>query len=643
MHQQQIVRTNDFAFKLANVNGTGSASANGLLMQAIFRMGIPVSGKNLFPSNIQGLPTWYEIRVNKDGHTARAIEYDLLVAMNVETYARDVAEVKAGGWLLYDSSWPLPKHLHRPDIQFLGVPLAQLCNQAFAEPRERILMKNIAYAGVLVALLDIDMAVIDKLLEEKFGRKKALMDSNHKAIRLGYEYALDNLSCPLPIRLAKMGKDGLGGGEGDVGSTGNADKILIDGNTATALGCVYAGATVAAWYPITPATSVMDGFKTFCEKFRKDPATGKRNFCILQAEDELAAVGMVIGASWNGARAFTSTAGPGISLMSELLGLAYYAEIPAVVIDVQRTGPSTGMPTRTQQADILACAYASHGDTKHILLFPANPSECFHMAKDAFDLAERFQTPVIMLSDLDIGMNDWVTPRLTWDDSYRPNRGKVLTADELEAMAKEGKKFFRYSPADADNVAARTVPGTHAHGAFFTRGSGHNKLGGYTEIPDEYQEVVDRLARKHKSAAKAVPAPIIESQPGARIGVVSLGGCDPAVREGVALLAAKGVKVDYLRVRGFPFDDIVESFLNGHDTNIVIEQNRDGQLRTLLVNETSVAKEKLRSLLVYGGFPLSARHVLDGVMKVVAELAPAEAAAPAGKPAGAPRGEERAS
>jgi 2-oxoglutarate ferredoxin oxidoreductase subunit alpha len=643
MHQQQIVRTNDFAFKLANVNGTGSASANGLLMQAIFRMGIPVSGKNLFPSNIQGLPTWYEIRVNKDGHTARAIEYDLLVAMNVETYARDVAEVKAGGWLLYDSSWPLPKHLHRPDIQFLGVPLAQLCNQAFAEPRERILMKNIAYAGVLVALLDIDMAVIDKLLEEKFGRKKALMDSNHKAIRLGYEYALDNLSCPLPIRLAKMGKDGLGGGEGDVGSTGNADKILIDGNTATALGCVYAGATVAAWYPITPATSVMDGFKTFCEKFRKDPATGKRNFCILQAEDELAAVGMVIGASWNGARAFTSTAGPGISLMSELLGLAYYAEIPAVVIDVQRTGPSTGMPTRTQQADILACAYASHGDTKHILLFPANPSECFHMAKDAFDLAERFQTPVIMLSDLDIGMNDWVTPRLTWDDSYRPNRGKVLTADELEAMAKEGKKFFRYSPADADNVAARTVPGTHAHGAFFTRGSGHNKLGGYTEIPDEYQEVVDRLARKHKSAAKAVPAPVIESQPGARIGVVSLGGCDPAVREGVALLAAKGVKVDYLRVRGFPFDDIVESFLNGHDTNIVIEQNRDGQLRTLLVNETSVAKEKLRSLLVYGGFPLSARHVLDGVMKVVAELAPAEAAAPAGKPAGAPRGEERAS
>jgi 2-oxoglutarate/2-oxoacid ferredoxin oxidoreductase subunit alpha len=595
MHQEQIVRTNDFAVKLANVNGTGSASANGLLMQAIFRMGIPVSGKNLFPSNIQGLPTWYEIRVNKDGHTARALEYDLMVAMNAETYTRDVAEVRSGGHLLYDSSWPLPRALLRPDVQFLGVPLAHLCNEAFNEPRERILMKNIAYAGVLVALLDIDMKVIEGLLEEKYGRKKAMMESNHKAIRLGYDYAVDNLSCPLPIRLQKM--------------NALAEKILIDGNTATALGCLYAGATVAAWYPITPATSVMDAFKGLCEKFRKDPESGKKNYCILQAEDELAAIGMVIGAGWNGARAFTSTAGPGISLMNELIGLAYYAEVPAVIIDVQRTGPSTGMPTRTQQGDILSCAYASHGDTKHVLLFPANPNECFHFAVKAFDLAERFQTPVFMLTDLDIGMNDWVTPRLEWDDAYRPDRGAVLTAADLEKM----EKFYRYWPPDENQVAARTLPGVHAKGAFFIRGSGHNRYGGYTEVPDEYQEVVDRLARKHKAVARWAPAPIIETQPGASFGLVTVGGCDAAVREALAELAQRGLRADYMRVRAFPFDEPVERFLESHARNFIIEQNRDGQLRTLMIAETPVAKDKLESILVYGGFPLSARHVVDAV------------------------------
>jgi 2-oxoglutarate ferredoxin oxidoreductase subunit alpha len=602
MHQEQQVRINDFALKLANVNGTGSASANGLLMQAIFRMGIPVSGKNLFPSNIQGLPTWYEVRVNKAGNTARAIEYDLMVAMNAETHARDIKEVKSGGWVLYDSSWPLPNALLRPDVTFLAVPLAALCNEAFGEPRERILMKNIAYAGVLCALLDIDMKVIDQLLLEKYGKKKALQDSNHKALRLGYDYAIEHLPCPLPIRLQQMNS--------------NSESILIDGNTATALGCVYAGATVAAWYPITPATSVMDAFKGLTDKFRKDPETGKKNVCILQAEDELAAIGMVIGAAWNGARAFTSTAGPGISLMSELIGLAYYAEIPAVVIDVQRTGPSTGMPTRTQQGDILSCAYASHGDTKHILLFPSNPNECFHFAVKAFDLAERFQTPVMMLSDLDIGMNDWVTPKLVWDDSYRPDRGRVLSAEELEKL----EKYYRYSPADENHVAARSLPGVHAKGAFFTRGSGHNKLGGYTEIPDEYQEVVDRLAAKHKASARFVPAPIIQKRDGAKIGVVSLGGCDPAVREGVDLLGQQGLPCDYMRVRGFPFDTMVEEFLNSHDVNYIIEQNRDGQLRTLLLAETNVPKEKLKSLLIYGGFPLSARHVVDGVTSKVKEV-----------------------
>jgi 2-oxoglutarate/2-oxoacid ferredoxin oxidoreductase subunit alpha len=598
VHQQRVLRVNDFALKLANVNGTGSASANGLLMQAIFRMGIPVSGKNLFPSNIQGLPTWYEVRVNKGGHVARALDYDLVVAMNAETYARDIKDVRAGGYLLYDSTWPLDTRLLREDVTFLGVPLAKMCNEIFGATRERILMKNIAYLGALMALLDIDTGIVDRMLEEKFGKKKALMESNHRALKCGFDYARDHLDSPLPIRLEKM--------------HATDDRILIDGNTATALGCVYAGATVAAWYPITPSTSVMDAFKGFCEKFRKDPETKKNNYCIVQAEDELSAIGMVIGANWNGARAFTSTSGPGISLMSELIGLAYYAEIPAVIVDVQRTGPSTGMPTRTQQGDILACAYASHGDTKHILLFPASPDECFSLAVEAFDLAERFQTPVFMLTDLDIGMNDWVCPRLKWDDSYRPNRGAVLDAAQLEAMG----KYFRYSPENEDHVAARTLPGTSAKGAFFTRGSGHNKLGGYTEIPDEYQEVMDRLAKKHAAAARAVPAPVLKGHAApARIGVVSLGGCDPAVREAVDLLAAQGVLVDYLRVRAFPFTQVVEDFLAGHERIYVIEQNRDAQLRSLLTLETKVPKEKLRSVLVYGGFPLSARHVVDGITR----------------------------
>ncbi|MBV9401914.1 MAG: 2-oxoacid:acceptor oxidoreductase subunit alpha [Bryobacterales bacterium] len=587
---------NDFAVKLANVNGTGSASANGLIMQAIFRMGIPVTGKNLFPSNIQGLPTWYEIRVNKDGYGARALHYDLMVAMNSQTYKADVREVRSGGYLMYDSTWPLDPHLHRDDITFLGIPLARMCNESFSDPRERILMKNIAYAGSLCAVLDIDMPIVDELLVEKYGKKQSLLDSNHKALKLGYEYARDNFRCPLPFHLEKM--------------EANGEKILIDGNTATALGCLYAGATVAAWYPITPATSVMDAFKSFCEKYRRDPDTGKNNFMILQAEDELAAIGMVLGASWNGARAFTSTAGPGISLMNELLGLAYYAEIPAVVIDVQRVGPSTGMPTRTQQADLLECAYASHGDTRHILLFPANPSECFEFAAKSFDLAERFQTPVIMLSDLDIGMNDWVTPRLKWDDKFRPDRGRVLNEEDLTHMA----KYFRYFPDDKNYVAPRTLPGVSAKGAYFIRGSGHNKFGGYTELPSEYQEVMDRLALKHKAAAKFVPAPEIIRRKGARFGVIAIGGCDPAVREAQERFGNAKAGFDYMRIKGFPFHEQVEQFLADHDLCYVVEQNRDAQLKSLLMMETNVPKEKLQSILVYGGFPLSASHVLDALM-----------------------------
>ena len=587
-------RTNDFAFKIATANGTGSASANGLIMQAIFRMGIPVTGKNVFPSNIQGLPTWYEIRVNKDGYTARTPYFDLMVALNAATYVKDVAEVRPGGYLLFDSSWPLDDKLHRPDITYLGVPLAEMCNAAFTGVRERILMKNIAYAGALAALLQIDTAIIRILLKEKFGKKPALMDSNQKAVDVGYDYATQTFSCPLPIRLQPM----------DL----NKDAILIDGNTSAALGCVYAGATVAAWYPITPSTSLMDAFRGFCQKFRVD-AQGKHKFAILQAEDELAAIGMVVGAGWAGARAFTSTAGPGISLMSEFIGLAYYGEEPAVIFNVQPTGPSTGMPTRTQQGDLMMCAYASHGDTRHICLYPADPREAFEFAVKAFDLAERFQTPVFVLSDLDIGMNDWVVPKLTWDDGYRPDRGKVLSAEELESA----KTFYRYLDVDGDGIPYRTLPGTHPKGAYFTRGSGHNRFGGYTEDADEYTDVVDRIDRKIQRASKAVPAPLVQARPGHKLGLVTIGGCHGACAEAMDVLARDGIGIDYMRVRGFPFGDDVSDFLEAHDINFIVEQNRDAQLRSLLLLETGVAIEKLASVRYYGGFPMSAHHVIAGV------------------------------
>jgi len=587
-------RVNDFAFKIATANGTGSASANGLIMQAIFRMGVPVTGKNVFPSNIQGLPTWYEIRVSRDGYTARTPHFDLMVALNAATYQKDVAEVRPGGYLLYDSTWPLDDTLHRPDVAYLGIPLAEMCNAAFKGVRERILMKNIAYAGALAALLRIDTDVLRGMLKEKFGRKPALMDSNQKAVDLGYEFATKTFDCPLPVHLQAMNE--------------TRDSILIDGNTAAALGCVYAGATVAAWYPITPSTSLMDAFSGFCQKFRVDEQ-GKRRFAILQAEDELAAIGMVVGAGWAGARAFTSTAGPGISLMSEFIGLAYYGEVPAVIFDVQRTGPSTGMPTRTQQGDLMMCAYASHGDTRHICLYPSDPREAFDFAVRAFDLAERFQTPVFVLSDLDIGMNDWVIPKLTWDDTYRPDRGKVLGAEELE----HAKSFYRYLDVDGDGIPYRTLPGTHPKGAYFTRGSGHNRFAGYTEDAEEYTEVVDRIDRKIQRASRAVPPPIIKAKAGNTVGLVTVGGCHGACLEAIDLLTKDGIVVDYMRVRGFPFGDEVAGFLEAHDINFVVEQNRDAQLRSLLMLETGVPIEKLASVRHYGGFPMSAHHVITGV------------------------------
>jgi 2-oxoglutarate ferredoxin oxidoreductase subunit alpha len=588
-------QTNEFAFKIATANGTGSASANGLIMQAIFRMGVPVTGKNVFPSNIQGLPTWYEIRVNRHGYTARTPHFDLMVALNPATYLKDLAEVRAGGWLLYDSTWPLTHLLTRPDVSYLGVPLAEMCNTHFSGMRERILMKNIAYAGALAALLDIDTGTIRALLKEKFSKKPALMDSNQKAVDLGYDYAKAHFACPLPIRLEPMDQ--------------TKDAVLIDGNTAAALGCVYAGATVGAWYPITPATSLMEAFKGFCQKYRLDGDTERNRFAILQAEDELAAIGMVIGASWAGARAFTPTAGPGISLMTEFIGLAYYAEVPAVIFDVQRTGPSTGMPTRTQQGDLMLCAYASHGDTRHICVYPSDPREAFEFAVQSFDLAERFQTPVFVLSDLDIGMNDWMIPKLTWDDAYHPDRGKVLSATELDAI----ETFHRYVDTDGDGITYRTLPGAHPKGAYFTRGSGHNRFGEYTEDGEEYVDVMARIDRKIQRAARAVPQPVFRTTPGARVGLVTVGGCHAACIEAMDLFAKEGVALDYMRVRGFPFGDDVRAFLEAHDVNFVVEQNRDGQLRSLLMLETGVPVEKLESVRYYGGFPMSAHHVMSGV------------------------------
>jgi 2-oxoglutarate ferredoxin oxidoreductase subunit alpha len=588
-------RINDFVVKFANVNGTGSASANSLIMKAVFRMGVPVTGKNYFPSNIQGLPTWYEIRVTRDGYAARASQVDIMVAMNAETYSKDVRELCSGGYLIYDSTWPRSALLQRGDITVLGVPLAKLVNENFEGVRNRILLKNVAYAGVVAALIEVELEVIVGLLSESYGKKPKLLDSNTKALRLGYDYAKQHLAPPLPLRVERMDK--------------TRGHIMIDGNTAAGLGCVYAGATVGAWYPITPSTSLMDAFKGFCERYRVDPETGERNFAILQAEDELAAVGMVLGASWMGARAFTPTSGPGVSLMNEFVGLAYYAEVPCVIFDVQRVGPSTGMPTRTQQSDLMICAYASHGDTRHVLLFPANPQECFYMAVQAFDVAERLQTPVFVLSDLDIGMNDWMCPDLQWDDAYRPDRGKILSAEELAKL----DKFYRYVDRDDDGITYRTLPGTSAKGAYFTRGSGHNQYGAYTEDSVEYQLVLDRLKRKFSRSTRYLPKPVMIGNGNSEVGIVSLGSCDGAIREALDVLGRQKIEIDYLRVKAFPFNNDVESFLKAHSIIFVVEQNRDAQLKSLLTLETAVEKSKLLSILSYSGFPISAQPIVDGI------------------------------
>jgi 2-oxoglutarate ferredoxin oxidoreductase subunit alpha len=593
--------TNDFVVKFANVNGSGSASANSLFAKSILRMGVPVAARNIFPSNIQGMPTWYEVRVTEKGHLGRRGGVDLAVAMNPQTWDRDVAEIEPGGYLFYDSTKPLLPSRFRDDITVIGVPLTQMCNARYALPRERQLFKNIVYVGALAALLEIEPAVIEQLFAEQFAGKDRLIKANVEALHLGVDYARQHLA---PIRLKVRRADAV------------ADNIYVDGNSAAALGAVYGGATVCAWYPITPSTSLAEAFTDYCQTLRNDPQTGRARYAIVQAEDEIASIGIVVGAGWNGARAFTCTSGPGVSLMQEFVGLSYFAEIPAVIFDVQRGGPSTGMPTRTQQADILLAAYASHGDTKHVLLLPADPGECFEMGALAFDLADRLQTTIFVMLDLDIGMNEWLTRPFTWDDSRRLDRGKVMTYEDLEA----GREFARYLDVDGDGVPYRTYPGVHpTKGGYFTRGSSRNPYARYSEEGAVYVDNMERLLRKFDTAKGLIPAPV--RRPARRpthTGVIYYGSTTPALHEALDALEGMGRHLDALRVRGFPFADEVSRFIAEHDRVFVVEQNRDGQLRTLLMNECGVDPGKLEPVLHYDGTPITARFIADRISGLMA-------------------------
>ena len=584
---------NDFVIKFANVNGSGSASANELFARSIMRMGVPVAPRNIFPSNIQGMPTWYEMRVSAAGWLGRRGGCDLMVAMNPQTWDRDIAEIEAGGYLVYDSTKALPRSRFRDDITVLGIPLTEICNREYTDPRQRQLFKNIMYVGALTALLGMDFTVVEKLIADQYRGKDKLIGANVNALKLGYDYARENVSCPIGLRVERS--DGVG------------EKIFINGNDACGLGAVYGGATVAGWYPITPSTSVIEAFGSYCRKYRTDPDNGMARYAIVQAEDELASIGMVIGAAWNGARAFTATSGPGISLMQEFFGLAYFAEVPVVVFNVQRGGPSTGMPTRTQQSDLIACAYASHGDTKHVLLFPEDPYECFTLGAQAFDLAERLQTPVFVMLDLDIGMNDRLCQPFDWDDQRRYDRGKAMTAEELEA----GKNFGRYLDVDGDGIPWRTIPGTHpSKGAFFSRGTTRNAYAKYSEAGTDYVYNMERLRRKFETAKKLVPAPMVQrASQATRFGAIYYGSTSPAMAEAYALLEARGIHVDIMRVRGFPFADEVIEFINEHDHVFVVEQNESGQLRMLLMNEGEVDPKRLIRVLHYDGTPITARFI----------------------------------
>ena len=582
---------NDFVIRFANVNGSGSASANGMFAKALFRMGIPVSTRNIFPSNIQGLPTWFEVRVSEKGYLGRREGVDIMVAMNAETFAEDIDSILPGGYLLYDNSKPLAKEFVRQDIHEMGIPIATMLLPEFADPKQRSLFKNITYLGALAALLNIEFEVITGMVSTQYKGKDALIEPNIRALELGRNYALEYLSAPLPLQVRRS--DAVG------------DRIMLEGNDAAGLGSLYGGATVCAWYPITPSTSVAESFENHCKKLRLDPQTGEKNYAFVQAEDELAAIGIVIGSAWNGARSFTATSGPGISLMSEFLGLAYFAEIPAVVWDIQRSGPSPGMPTRTQQGDLLSAAYASHGDTKHPLLFPASAKECFDFAADALDLADRLQTPVLVLSDLELGMNENLSEPLEWDDARRYDRGKVLNAHQLDEI----ETYGRYLDVDGDGVGYRTLPGTHPdRGAFFTRGTSRDEYAAYTESPDAYQRNMERLQLKWQTARQLVPKAEIVGQ-GGSVGVMYFGTTSLPIPEALDKLAVRGISLDTCRLRAFPFGDEVEAFVAEHDLIFVVEQNRDGQMRTLLINELQTNPAKLIPILYFAGLSISADFI----------------------------------
>lgn len=600
-----IEATNDFVVKFANVNGSGSASANALFAKSILRMGVPVSPRNIFPSNIQGLPTWYEVRVSADGWLGRRGGVDFMVAMNPQTWDADVAEIEPGGYLFYDSTRDLPASKFRDDVHVIGMPLTALCNEHYTDARQRQLFKNIIYVGALSALLDIDVGALQDLVGEQYKGKEALLESNIQALQLGRDYALSHYQCPLSLRVARA--DGVG------------NRIFLEGNSAAALGAVYGGATVAAWYPITPSSSLAEAFERHCKRFRRDPETGRANYAIIQAEDELASIGMVIGAAWNGARAFTATSGPGISLMQEFIGFAYFAEIPSVLFDVQRGGPSTGMPTRTQQSDILLCAYASHGDTKHVLLFPEDPKEAFEMGAVAFDLADRLQTPVFVMLDLDIGMNERLCDPLEWDDSRHYDRGKVMTHEMLE----RGEEFARYLDVDTDGITYRTYPGTHpTEGAYFTRGTTKDASAKYSEAGPDYIENMQRLLRKLETAKDLVPQPLRHwNDPPARFGVIYYGSTSPAMNEAFDALQAGGISVDGMRIRAFPFADDVDDFIAAHEQVFVVEQNRDAQMKCLLVNECGVNPAKLIPILHYDGTPITARFIATEIARQLVSAA----------------------